>query len=59
MLGRVKMPSRRSSGPHPHTSSSWPGRSIARFPFRAFHTFSVQSLLPVTSNRLSADQAHW
>lgn len=40
------------------TSSSWPGKSIARFPLRAFHTFRVQSLLPVTRSLLSADHAH-
>lgn len=41
------------------TSSAWPGRSIASFFILASQTFSVLSLLPLTSKRLSADQAIW
>lgn len=39
------------------TSSAWPGRSTASFFVLASQTFSVLSLLPLTSKRLSADQA--
>lgn len=49
--------------PAPHgvslTSSAWPGRSMASFWAFTSHTFSVLSLLPLTSSRLSADQAIW
>lgn len=41
------------------TSSAWPGRSVVSFWAFTSHTFSVLSLLPLTSNRLSADQAIW
>lgn len=40
-----------------YTSSAWPGRSMASFFILASQTFSVLSLLPLTSKRLSADQA--
>lgn len=40
-----------------NTSSAWPGRSMASFFVSASQTFSVLSLLPLTSKRLSADQA--
>lgn len=42
-----------------HTSSAWPGRSVASFWAFTSHTFSVLSLLPLTRSRLSADHAIW
>lgn len=41
------------------TSSAWPGRSMASFLVLASQTLRVLSLLPLTSKRLSADQAIW
>lgn len=52
----IPPPPARSVSP---TSSAWPGRSVASFWAFTSHTFSVLSLLPLTSNRLSADHAIW
>lgn len=41
------------------TSSACPGRSMLSFPVLMSQTFSVLSLLPLTSSLLSADHATW
>lgn len=49
----------RKSGSGALTSSACPGRSMLSFPVLMSQTFSVLSLLPLTSSLLSADHATW
>lgn len=53
------LPPKHLSSSRQLTSSAWPGRSMASFFVLASQTLRVLSLLPLTSKRLSADQAIW
>lgn len=59
LAGGVTPASKHLSPTRQLTSSAWPGRSMASFLVLASQTLRVLSLLPLTSRRLSADQAIW
>lgn len=42
-----------------YTSSAWPGKSTVNLLELISHSFSVESWLPLTKSRLSADHAIW